>query len=120
MAKVYGGVEGIRKPAIGDWKTYESRAESYIGKIVDYAKANGHGPEAGRIIRFGVADGKAQYVVFSLKPVVLIHLDVWDGYQFQYVNRLTASDVRDEIARQEALEKLFSERPLVEAGERKQ
>jgi hypothetical protein len=40
--------------------------------------------------------------------VELIHLDIYDGYNFQYANRLTATDVRNEIKRNEALAKLFS------------
>ena len=108
MGKIYSGVKGIRKPAMGDWKTYEKRAEAYVDKIKKYAKENSKCPEAGKEISFGVADGKARYVVLSLNPVVLIHLDVYDGYNYRYVNRLTAGDVRNELKGQEALEKLFS------------
>src|SRR3989304_193411 len=109
MAKIYGGVQGIRKPAItSDWQGYDKRAEAYVDKIKAYAKQNSKCPEAGKEISFGVADGNARYVVLSLKPVQLIHLDVYDGYQFQYVNRLTAKDVLDELKRRESLEKLFS------------
>jgi len=111
MAKIYGGVQGITKPEIGsgfDFKDYEKRTEAYVDKVKEYAKQNGNCPEAGKEISFGVADGMARYVVLSLKPVQLIHLDVYDGYQFQYVNRLTAKDVLDELKRRESLEKLFS------------
>ena len=109
MGKIYSGIQGIRKPAMGnDWKTYEQRTEAYVDKIKKYAKENSKCPEAGKEISFGVADGKARYVILSLKPVQLIHLDVYDGYNFQYVNRLTAQDVKNELKRQEALERLFS------------
>lgn len=104
MAKIWSGIQGIRKPAIGaDWQGYEKRAEAYIQRIKDYAKQNSKCSEAGKEIHFGVADGRARYVVLSLRPVELVHLDVDDGYQFQYVNRLTAADVRAEIKRIEAL-----------------
>lgn len=110
MGKVYSGVEGIKKPDFMNITTYDKEAEAYVKKIVFFAQANGSSAEAGKIIRFSVADGKAQYVVFSLKPVVLIHLDIYDGYQFEYANKLTATDVKREIRRQEALEKLFGGR----------
>ena len=107
MGKVYSGVEGISKPKLGsDWKSYGERAEEYVKKIKDYAKKHGRGPEAGKEISFGVADGKARYVVVSLKPVELIHLDIWDGYQYRYINRLTAADIRREIKAVEALDAL--------------
>jgi hypothetical protein len=111
MAKIYGGVEGIEKPEFSepfDFKAYEKQTEDYVSKIKEYAKENGNCPEAGKEIYFGVADGRACYVVLSLKPVELIHLNIYDGYQFQYANRLTATDVRNEIKRNEALAKLFS------------
>jgi len=108
MAKIYSGVQGIRKPAItSDWQGYEKCAEAYVQKIKDYAKRNSKCPEAGKEIYFPVADGRACYVVLSLKPVELVHLDINDGYQFQYVNRLTATDIRAEVKRNEALAKLF-------------
>ena len=108
MATIYSGIQGIRKPAItSDWQGYEKRAEAYVQKIKDYAKANGTCPEAGKEIHFPVADGRACYIVLSLKPVELVHLDINDGWNFQYVNRLTATDVRAEIKRNEALAKLF-------------
>jgi len=109
MGKVYSGVEGINKPDNGgDWETYWDRAEAYEKRIIEYAKKNSSCSEAGKVIRFGVADGKASYVVFSLKPVVLIHLAIGDAYQYQYAHRLTASDVRQEIKGQEALDRLFA------------
>ncbi len=108
MGKIYSGIQGIRKPAMGDWHTYETRAEAYVDKIKKFAKEHSKCPEAGKEIAFGVADGKARYVVLSLNPVELVHLDVYDGYNYQYVNRLTASDVRNEIKRADALAKLFS------------
>lgn len=108
MAKIYGGVKGINKPAItSDWQGYEKRAEVYVQKIKDYAKQNSKCSEAGKEIHFPVADGRACYVVLSLRPLELVHLDVNDGYSFQYANRLTATDVRAEIKRNEALTRLF-------------
>ncbi len=113
MAKIYSGVQGIKRPA-PDYSHYdfdkEQKAdEEYIQKLVDYAKKQALCPEAGKQIRFGVCDGYACYIVLNLKPVELIHLEIGDAYNFQYANRLTAKDVREEIRRQEALEKLFSD-----------
>jgi len=116
VAKIYGGIQGINKPAItSDWQGYEKRAEAYVQKIKDYAKQNSKCPEAGKELYFSVADGRACYIVLSLKPVELVHLDINDGYQFQYVNRLTAADVRNEIKRGEALTKLFSRGNIIES-----
>lgn len=108
MAKICDGVEGINKPEFDEpFDTYNKHMEDYINQIKEYAKREGNCPEAGKEIYFSVADGHARYVVLSMKPVELIHLDVMDGYQFRYANRLTAKDVRDELKRLEALNKIF-------------
>ena len=94
MAKVYSVVEGLKKPKISsDWKSYEKECREYIDEIIELAKSNASCPEAGEEIRFPVADGYARYIVFSIKPLELIHLDIGDGWHFQYANRLTAKDV---------------------------
>jgi hypothetical protein len=46
----------------------------------------------------------------SIKPLQLIHLEYWDGYQFEYAHRLTAKDVNEKVASQKAIAKLFGER----------
>lgn len=108
MGKVYSGIEGIKEPKVSlEWEKYDKECEDYVAKIKQWAKDNGTCPEAGEEIYFGVADGRARYVVLSLKPVELVHLNVMDGYQYPYVHRLTAKDVRGELKRCEALRKLF-------------
>jgi hypothetical protein len=109
MGTIYSGIQGIRKPSIkGNWKTYVEREEAYVDKVRNWAKENNpHCPEAGKEIRFSVADGYARYVVLSLKPVQLVHLATGDAWHFQYIDRLTAGDIRKEIKKVEALEKLF-------------
>ena len=108
MGKVYTAPEGFETPKFNDMNTYSKRCDEYVAKLQAWAKENGSGPEAGKIVRFNVADGYAQYIVFSLKPVKLIHIDTMDAYQFQYANRLTAGDIREKIRQEEAMEKMFS------------
>ena len=63
---------------------------------------------SGEIIHFPVADGRAEYMVLSLKPVMLIHLPVGDAWQFEYAERLTKADVIKKIKQQKALAEMFS------------
>jgi hypothetical protein len=86
---------------------YETACLEFIRKVQSYAKTCSTDKNAGEIIRFPVADGYAEYVVLSLKPVKLIHLPLADAYHFQYANRLTAIDVREEIKKSKAIAKLF-------------
>ena len=110
MAKIYASPKEIEAP---EYQTYQDTDEylkagnEYVEKLKEWAKENSNCPEAGKEIRFPAADGYARYIVFSLKPVTLIHVDVGDAWHFQYANRLTAADIRKEVKKVEGLAKLF-------------
>jgi hypothetical protein len=86
-----------------DYKAYNVACEKYVKATQEWAKANGSSECAGEIIFFGVGDGAARYVVFSLKPVQLIHLADGDSYQFPYAHLLTAKAVREIVRRNKAI-----------------
>lgn len=92
----------------GDFKKYTAATEKWIATVKEYAKKNGSGELAGETVRFHVADGYAQYVVFSSKPLQLIHLPVYDAWHFQYANRLTIKDIKEEVRRGKALKAMFA------------
>lgn len=111
MGKVYSPPEEIQPPKYDyskgfNFDEYERLNAAYVQKVVDYCMAEGSGEFKGKEIQFGVGDGYARYVVFSTKPVVLIHLSVSDGWQYQYANRLTAKDIAEEVRRAGAWAKL--------------
>lgn len=86
---------------------YMKDEREYVRKVQEYAKASGNCAEAGEVIKFQVADGYAQYVVLTIKPVTLIHLPIGDAWHLQYANRLTAKDVRVEVARAKKFREIF-------------
>ena len=110
MGKIYSAPKEIAVPSYTNFKCYdlyEKACDEYVEKIQEYARKLNPCPEAGEIVYFPVADGQAQYVVVSLKPVTLIHLDIGDAWDFQYANRLTASDIRKKIKAQKVIQELF-------------
>jgi len=115
MGKVYREPKGIEPPDLGgflrggkrDMREFFELEREYEGRVREWARANGSGKCRGEVVRFGVADGKASYVVLSLRPVRLIHLSAGDGYRFPYVERLTASDIRGRVESERSLAKLF-------------
>jgi hypothetical protein len=112
MGKIYAPPEEFKLPKVisgGDIQEYFKKCEEYAQNIKDWAKENGDCPEAGKEIRFPVADGYARYVVYSLKPVKLIHLNVGDAWQYQYAHRLTAADIRKEVKKIKGGMKLFGQ-----------
>ena len=115
MAKIYVVPNGFQYPEF-NWKDtakYKKDIEDHserlkqwlIKRCVLLAKNT---ENVGEIIRFPVADGYAQYMVGCMKPLELIHLEYYDGYSFEYANRLTAKDVEDKINQQNALNRLFA------------
>jgi hypothetical protein len=87
---------------------YREKTEAAIKNLQAWAKQNGKGSEAGEIVSFSVADGSAQYVVYSLRPVRLIHVPAYDGYEQPYAHRLTASDIRQKIEQSKLLQKILT------------
>lgn len=100
----------IDKPPFNfsNMEAWRKAERDYHAAVIAYAKQNGKGAEAGKEIKFPIADGYAHYVVLSLKPCALIHLELGDAYQMPYIERLTASDIRQAIVQQEAFERLLS------------
>ncbi len=100
--KVYNGIKGINKPVMTheDYlgEGYNRKIETYVNAIKAFAKTNGKGKYKGETVKFQVADGYAEYIVY--KPTELIHLDVGDGYREMYIERLRAKDITDHIEQQ--------------------
>ena len=106
MAKIFSPPTEVgEKPDFSLYHTkgfreFQVLTEAWIQKVRDFAKTNGKGEFRGEIVRFPVADGYAQYVVFSTgRSVTLIHLPVYDGWQFQYAHRMTTADIKEQVRR---------------------
>lgn len=118
MAKIFSPPKGFeppefKRPTDGNYhqavQDYHKLEQNYVKSIKRAIRESYKPicPEAGKEIRFQVGDGYAVYVVARLKPVELVHVDAGDAWHFPYVHRLTASDVREEIRKQESIRKLF-------------
>lgn len=113
MAKIYNTPSAIKVPEM-DFSNFNidkynqecNKFKEDLKKLVQKRKPNGEC--VGEIIQFPVADGYAEYMIASIKPVELIHLPLSDAWHFQYANRITASDIKAQIKLQKALIKIFS------------
>jgi hypothetical protein len=116
MGKVYLAPKGYDAPDIqdytkaGNFNKYFEDCEKYVDRLKKVTRESYQDqcPEAGKEIRYPVGDGYARYVIARLRPVELVWLDVGDKWQYEYIHRLTASDIRKELKRSESLKKLFS------------
>jgi len=111
MAEIFSAPESIKKPVLdfANIEQWQKDEEEYIEKIKQVLlnhyddKTN-----VGEIIRFPVGDGHACYMVMQMSPPQLLHLEVGDCWEFQYIERLTKEDIQQKIDQAKALAKLFS------------
>lgn len=110
--KVYAAPAGITLTP--DYSNYNREAEqkkeeAYKAEIKKWLTENGYnGPLTGEVASFGVADGYAQYMLGDKgRSGILIHLDIGDGYQFPYVERLTKADIVQSINRDKNMRAIF-------------
>lgn len=98
--------------ADGSWDMhgYDARCEQYRRDTEAYIRRDLGGKHklTGRIIRFPVADGYAQYMIWT--PTKWIHLDEVDGYHANdaTVRGMRAVDVADYFERQDRLDAYFA------------
>jgi len=109
-ATIYSGIEGIEAPKTSFSNMAKCREDydNYIETLKAKCKEGFDDENVGEVIKFPVADGYALYMVYSMNPLELIHIDIMDGYQFEYVDLMTPEKVMELIKREKALKKLFS------------
>ena len=115
MGKIYNAPKEIKAPEF-DFKNfnrtkYQEDCDRFEKELKEFLNKSGYNEEeTGKTIRFQVADGYAVYMIASLKPVMLIHLQFDDEYSYEYAHRLTAKDIREKLRQQEALNRMFSKK----------
>jgi len=113
MAKIYSAPKEVEVPKINftnfNRKEQDEKDEKYLKDLESYLREHGYDKKnVGEIIRFPVADGHAMYMVASMKPVQLIHIPLWDAWDFEYAHLLTAKEVQLKIDQQKRMKDMFS------------
>jgi hypothetical protein len=113
-AQIYAAPSHIKVPNFNweDINQYEKDCDKFKADLKEFCvnrcKAAGQSTlHIGEVIKFPVADGYAEYLVASLKPIQLIHIPIWDAWEFQYAKNLTKKDIIEKIEQQKSLDKLF-------------
>jgi len=116
MAKIYSIPEEFEAtiPQFETSTTLDDRVKrekEWLNELRGWIHANvSNGKYSGEIVRDGVADGYAQYMIISLRPLELMHLPLVDGYQSRWAHRWTAADVKRMVEREKSLRELFSKK----------
>lgn len=112
MAKVYLLPDGFNAPDFNweDINQYEKDCAELTERLKKWCIERNNQKNVGEIIKFQVADGYAEYMVASTKPVQLIHLPFWDGYQSETAPLMTATAIQQKIDQAIAMAKLFAKK----------
>jgi len=110
MAKVYSLPKEFKAPDFNweDIEQYEKDCLDLTEKLREFCIKRNNQKNVGAVIKFQVADGYAEYMIVSTKPVELIHLPFWDCYQSETASLMTAKAIQDKIDQKIMLDKLFS------------
>lgn len=109
-ATIYSGIDGLEVPKVdfGDFSGYQKACDKYVEALKAECKKNSKDKEVGEVIKFNVADGYALYMVYSMKPLELIHIATMDAWESEFADLLTPARVREMIARDKKIAELFT------------
>lgn len=96
MAKIY---KSEIKPPIFNKETWREDDKKYIEENKRWCLENSKKVDeyVGEIFSIPVADGKAMYMILNMTPLEMIHLDIGDGWDSQFANRVTKQEIRQQI-----------------------
>jgi len=103
MATIYSAPKSIAIPSfnyIGKnfRKNYEKAEEKYLADLKKYILDSGYsGKNVGEVVRFPAADGYAQYMVVSMTPLRLMHLELIDGWHYPHAKNLKPTDIQAQL-----------------------
>ena len=110
MAKIYNVPKEVKVPTM-DWNNieqYDKDCNQFKQDLKDFIVANGNkGKNVGKIVSYQVADGHAEYMVVSMKPLGLVHLPLGDAYEFGFMHLMTSDEIEKKLHQQEVMTKLF-------------
>lgn len=57
-----------------------------------------------------MADSYALYMVCQVKPLALVHIGLWDGWDYPHATKVTLKEVTRMVAQEKALKELFAKK----------
>ena len=115
-AKIFAHSENIKKPAliVQTWEEYEKNVDAYLEEVkkemTEIYKPKPTEKYFGEVIKLQYADGYAKYMVVSLRPLILIHLQIDDEWDSDMADLLTAKKVVEMIESERRIKEMFEKR----------
>lgn len=116
VKEVYSVPAELPEPDLGDFigsglavQAYFDACKQHQDRVAAWCRTHSKSDIAGKVMRFPVADGKAVYMVYTTRPLTLIHLNYGDGYTLDEMTLrgMRVSDVRAQLQKEDALDALF-------------
>ncbi len=124
MAKIYKAPVSIKAPDLCamfpdgnyDWDIFRAAEDKYVAELAALARAersnNGQYDRLiGMEMHFPVADGHARYMVWSIKPFTVIHLELGDAWRAHHL--IEKGMNLQEALRQAAFREMFGKKEKV-------
>lgn len=114
-AKIYLPPKDVKVPQLdfSNFGEYRKQCDVFIKELRDYVidynynKTDGY---IGEVIRFQVADGYAEYMIGSLKPLMLIHIPIMDEYTSQFAHLMTVKSVKEMVGNNNKMKQIFGKK----------
>lgn len=113
MAKIYSAPKGFEAPEISFNANWQLEEQAYLDRLAAEAQRLAPGDAlAGKVVRFPYADGHAQYMVWSSKPLALVHLQLGDAWHIPeaHARGLRLSDIQQMVEQDRRWKELFAKR----------
>jgi len=83
-----------------DYEKRQKKENKYLDDLKTYLRSQDDGELVGEIVRHGVGDGYALYMIASHRPFSMVHLDLGDGYSAgdPWERGFRISDAKSQIA----------------------
>lgn len=113
--KVYSCPDELPAPEV-DYRNYDydrerAREHEHQQQLKAWLQRNGYsGARTGEVVRFGVADGYAQYMLADGPRSILIHLPYGDAWQYGDVQFLPKAEIVRRIEADKKLASFFASR----------
>lgn len=110
--KVYAPPANLPAPE-PDYRNYDrekenAKIEAHKAALIRWLKGAGYtGKRTGETVRFGVADGYAEYMLGEGRKSILIHLPYYDGYAYNDVRFLPKAEIIKRIEADKRIAALF-------------
>ncbi len=116
MGKIYSTPDNIKEPKFdfSDISGTRKAESDYLEQVKEYCKTSSEDKVnidyIGEEFDIPMADGYARYMVYSIKPLIMIHLNIGDAWDSPMANQVNAKYVKQYIDGQRNLAKMFPKR----------